>query len=304
MTVHHAIALPPAAHLASLTDLERCYFGYLADYDGNTRAGYEYHLKRFINWCTAMQVEPLTADRTHLSLYVRYLSEEVGLRGSTVNTGMTPIKGFYKWAMLEGFITADPAVHTRLPKVDYRQKYPLEKDEVRKFRGAAKRLGGRHWALGELLTVHALRISEAIGVQIENVQGTERGHRVMNLRRKGGKWTTVPMPIPVVMALEDAIGDRTHGPVITRKDGQPIGRSGATGLVNTIVRNAKLEHMVNPHLIRASVITVHLDGGGDIREAQRLADHEDPRTTSKHYDLSKRNHDTHPAHIMSARLTV
>jgi integrase len=56
--------------------------------------------------------------------------------------------------------------------------------------------------------------------------------------------------------------------------------------------------------LRASVITVHLDGGGDIREAQRLADHEDPRTTSRHYDLSKRNHDTHPVHIVSARLTV
>lgn len=304
MTVTHAIALPPAAHLAALTDLQRVYFGYLADYEGNTRAGYEYHLSRYLTWCQALQIEALTADRTHVALYVRHLSEEIGLRGSTVNTSMTPVKGFYKWAMLEGFIDRDPVVHTRLPKVDYRQKYPLDRDEVRKFRFAAKQLGGRHWALGELLTVHALRISEAIGVRIENCQDVERGHRVMTLRRKGGKWRTVPMPIAVTLAIDDAAGDRTSGPVIAKRDGSPIGRGGATGLVNTIVRHAKLEHAVNPHLLRASVITVHLDSGGDIREAQRLADHEDPRTTSRHYDLSKRNHDTHPVHIVSARLTV
>lgn len=65
-----------------------------------------------------------------------------------------------------------------------------------------------------------------------------------------------------------------------------------------------MKKSVNPHLVRASVITVHLDSGGDIREAQRLADHEDPRTTSRHYDLSKNNHDTHPSHIVSARLTA
>lgn len=81
-------------------------------------------------------------------------------------------------------------------------------------------------------------------------------------------------------------------------------RGGAAGLVATIVRHSGIGRPVNPHLVRASTVTVLLDGGGDIREAQRLADHEDPRTTSRHYDLSKRNHDTHPAHIVSARLTV
>lgn len=299
----HAIALPPAAHLAALTDLQRIYFGYLADYEGQTRAGYEYHLNRYLTWCARMQVDPLTADRTHIALYVRHLSEECGLRGSTVNTGMTPIKGFYRWAMLEGYLDRDPVVHTRLPKVNYRQKYPLDREELRNFRAAAKALGGRHWALGELLTVHALRISEACAVRVENCQDTERGHRVMTFRRKGGRWDTVPLPSVVQMAIDDATGDRTEGPVVTCLDGHPIGRGGGAGLVRTILRHAGIDKPVGPHLIRGSVITSVLDGGGDIREAQRLAGHEDPRTTSRHYDLSKRNHDTHPAHIVSARLT-
>lgn len=294
----------PRGHLVELTPLQRIFFGYLADYDGATRDGYEYHLNGFITWCDHRQIDPMTLDRTHAALYVRHLSEERGLRGSSVNTAMTPVKGMYRWAMLEGFLDRDPIVHIRLPRADYRQKYPLDRDELRKVRAAAKALGGRHWALGEMLTVHALRISEARGVLIENCQDIERGHRVMRFRRKGGSWSTTPMPIVVQMAIDAAAGGRASGPVITRLDGAPLGRGGATGLVRTILRRAGIDKPCNPHLIRGSTITVHLDGGGDIREAQRLAGHQDPRTTSRFYDLSKRNHDTNPVHIVSARLTV
>lgn len=298
-----AIALPAPNTLAAMTHLERVYFGYLADYSGPTRVVYEYHLRRFLSFCDRIRVQALEADRTHLALYVRHLIDS-GLRASTVNGSMTPVKGFYKWALLEGFINRDPVVHTKLPKVDYRQKYPLDRQELREIRAAAKELGGRHWALGELLIAHALRITEATSVRIENYQETERGHRVLRLRRKGGAFVTLPLPIAIQLALDDAAGGRTSGPVIVTRDGRPIGRGGATGLVNTIVRHTRIDKPVNPHLIRASVITVLLDAGGDIREAQYLAGHLDPRTTSRHYDLSKRNHDLHPVHINSARLTV
>lgn len=222
----HAIATPPPAHLSTLTNLQRVFFGFLADYEGATRDLYEYHLTRFLTWCQTHQLDPLNLDRTHVALYVRHLSEGCGLRGSSVNTAMTPIKGMYRWAMLEGHIDRDPVVHVRLPKVDYRQKYPLDREELRRVRAAAKALGGRHWALGELLCVHALRISEACGIQIENYRETERGHRVLTFRRKGGRLATVPLPIPVIMALDDAAGDRTSGPVITRRDGGPLTRAG------------------------------------------------------------------------------
>lgn len=300
----HAIAMPTPAGLSTLTDLERVYFGYLADYEGSTRTGYEYHLTNYLTWCGLHQVNPLLADRTHVALYIRHLSEERGLRGSTVNTCMTSVKGFYRWAMLEGFIDRDPVVHTRMPKADYRSKYPLDREELRSIRRSAKELGGRHWALGELLVAHAMRISECCDLLIENCQDVERGHRVMRARRKGGKIRSIPMPAVVAMAIDDAAGARTSGPVLTTLDGRKMERAAATGLLNTIVRHSEVKRHVNPHLIRASVITSHLDGGGDIREGQRLADHEDPRTTSRHYDLSKTNHDTHPVHIVSARLTA
>lgn len=294
---------PISGPLAALSTVERIFFGYLADYHGETRKLYEYHLNRYFTWCTRIGVDPLAVDRTYMSLYVRHLSEECGLRGSTVNTCMTPVKGFYGWAIDEDLIDRDPTARTKLPKSDYRQKYPLEREELRAMRSAAKRIGGRHWALTELLIVEALRISEASSVLIENFQDVERGHHVLTYKRKGGTWRTIPLPVAVLMAMETAAGDRTSGLLVTRLDGGKLSRPGAAGLVRTVARHAGIKRPINPHLLRGSAITETVDREG-IREGQRLAGHEDPRTTSRHYDLSKNNHDTHPAHLLSARLTV
>lgn len=57
-------------------------------------------------------------------------------------------------------------------------------------------------------------------------------------------------------------------------------------------------------VLRASVITLLAKGDGGLDEGQRLADHEDQRTTRKHYHLDYDDYDTHPAHILSARLTA
>lgn len=121
--------------------------------------------------------------------------------------------------------------------------------------------------MSELLIVHALRISETCGIQIENFQEVDRGHRVLSFRRKGGRIERVPLPVLTLMAMEDAAGERASGPVITTRAGGSLSRSGAAGLVQTITRRAGIDRHVNPHLIRSSVITHALDEGMSIRDA-------------------------------------
>lgn len=299
----HTIALPGLPGLADLTPLQQAYIGYLASYEGRTRAGYERHLNTWLRWCHHQELDPLAVDRAHIAVFVRWLEEHQGLRGSTVNTVMTPVKGFYQWAFLEGLIDRDPAAHARLPKVHYRQKVALEREELRAIRRAGKELGGRHWAFGEMLAM-AMRVTECCEARIERCHEVERGHRVLNFRRKGGKTVTIPLPVPAQLAFDDAAGERTEGFILTTRDGGPLHRSSAAGLLRTMTKRAGIDRPVNPHLIRASIITLMLDDGMSIRDAQWMAGHEDPRTTTKHYDLGRLNHDRHPVHMLSARLTV
>lgn len=298
-------AIVPADLIGSLPPLQRTAIGYLADYTGATRKNYEYHLKRWLGWCEDHDLDPLSVDRAHISLYARDLEEGPRqLRASSINAAFRPIRGFYRYAFLEGVIERDPAVHVRLPRADYRKKVPLEREELRAFRKAAKDLGGRHWALAELLCILGLRVSEACSINIGDYSDIERGHPVARVKRKGGKVVTLPLPVSVLLALQAAAGDRTEGPLIVTRDGRRLHRSTAAGLVHTIAKHARITRPINPHLLRASLITTALDEGMTIRDAQWLAGHADPRTTSRHYDLGMNNHDKHPVHVVSARLTA
>jgi integrase/recombinase XerD len=69
---------------------------------------------------------------------------------------------------------------------------------------AAGLAGGRDHALISLLALNGLRVSEAIGADIEDL-GVERGHRTLTIVRKGGKVVTVPA------STADGSGRRSGG---------------------------------------------------------------------------------------------
>lgn len=297
--MQNATVLTPA--LSDITPQQRVYWGFLAEREGSTRAAYEAHLRRWFQWCEDHGIDAMGVDRTHIAMYVRYLHEVRGLKGSTVNSYVGPVRGFYDHAFHEGEIPRDPAARVKLPRVHYEKKAPLERHELRAISKAGREIGGRHWALTDLLVGFALRISECTNILIENYQTEERGHRVLKFRRKGGGWETKPLPYQMLMALDDAAAGRTEGHLLVAIDGQPLHRSSATGLLNTVVRRAGIGKTVNPHWVRSSAITYLLDSGGSLRDAQHLAGHKDPRTTAI-YDLGTYNHDNNPVHVQAARL--
>ena len=63
-----------------------------------------------------------------------------------------------------------------------------------------------------LLALNGLRVSEAIGADIEHL-GLERGHRTLTVTRKGGKVVTIPLAPRTARAIDLVIGERTEGPL-------------------------------------------------------------------------------------------
>jgi site-specific recombinase XerD len=90
---------------------------YLARYSGHTHALYAHQLRRRFGWCEINGLDPLVGiQRAHVELYVRHLGE-VGLTASSVNTSMHAVRGFFRFAHIDGLIAGDPAVYARLPKI-------------------------------------------------------------------------------------------------------------------------------------------------------------------------------------------
>ena len=175
------------------TDPERLALaGFLAGYRGLTRDAYALDLRQFVSWCERHSLKLFSVHRTDIELYARAL-EEAGRARATVARRLCTVAGFYRYAEEEGLVPVSPAVHVRRPRLDYESHaVGLDRNEVGALLVAAGLGAPAEHALISLLALDGLRVSEAIGADIEAL-GLERGHRTLTVLRKGGKTVTVPL---------------------------------------------------------------------------------------------------------------
>jgi hypothetical protein len=136
-------------------------------------------------------------------------------------------------------------------------------------------------ALISLLTINGLRVSEALGADIDAL-GIERGHRTLTILRKGGKIVTIPLAPRTARAIDLAIGERADGPIFLRPDRQRMDRHCAGRIVHRVARRAGVAKSISPHTLRHAFITAALDAGVPPRDVQEAASHADPRTTMRY----------------------
>jgi integrase/recombinase XerD len=287
---------------ASMSAAQLAAVSFLARYSGRTHALYTYQLKRWFGWCETNGLDPLIGiQRAHLELYIRSLGDS-GLADSSVVTMMHGVRGFFRFAHIDGLISADPAVYARLPKVqrDESRTQGLDRLELIRLLQVAQTITVHHGALAYLLGINALRASEAAAVQVEDYADTLRGYRVLHLVGKGNKPATMPLTVPVLRVLEACRGERTSGPLIRRPvSGKPVDLRDVYRMVARIAKAAGIPRHISPHSLRHAAITNALDAGVPLRDAQILARHADPRTT-EHYDRARGNLDRHGVHFLTA----
>ena len=202
--------------------------GFLARYSGNTRAGYASDLRGWFAWCAEVGLEPFAVLRVHIELYARWLEEDRHLARANIGRRLSTVVGFYRFAVIDGFLTDSPAEHVRRPKIDTESTtLGLDRMELGAFLAQAAASGPMDHALACLLGLLGLRVSEACGIDIEQL-GTERGHRTVTVVGKGAKVAVIPMPPRVARSVDLAAGERLGGSVLLSRSGQRLDRHGAT----------------------------------------------------------------------------
>jgi integrase/recombinase XerD len=239
----------------ALTDTERMtLLGFLAGYRGYTRDAYALDLRQFTTWCWRHQQRLFDVRRVDIECFVRDL-EDRGKARATVARRLCTIAGFYRYAEEEGVIERSPAVHIRRPRIDYESHVAqLDRNELGVILVTAGLSSPRDHALVSLLALNGLRVSEAIGIDIENL-GMERGHRTLTVLRKGGKLVTMPLAPRVARAVDLAIGERLEGPVFVDHERQRLDRHAAGRIVRRIAKRADITKRVGPHTLRHAFIT-------------------------------------------------
>ena len=165
---------------------------------------------------------------------------------------------------------------------------------------AAGLAGARDHALISVLALNGLRVSEAIGADIERL-GLERGHRTLVVHRKGGKTVTIPLAPRTARAVDLAIGERCSGPIFTMANGARLDRHGASRIAAT--RRSPCGDHQTSWATHPTARLHHRRPGCRCAVAcvQEAASHADPRTTMR-YDRARVSLDRHATYIVSALL--
>jgi integrase/recombinase XerD len=230
--------------------------GFLAGCRGVTRDALD--LRQFVAWCDQHDLALFEVRRADIECFARDL-EERGRARATVGRRLSTIAGFYRYAEEEGLLAHSPAAHVRRrvgrPRLDYESHaVGLDRTEVGALLVAAGLGGAAEHALVSLLAINGLRVSEALGADIEAL-GLERGHRTLTIVRKAGKVVTIPLAPRTARAIDLAIGERPDGPIFLDRTGRRLDRHAAWRIVRRLARRAGINKPVGPHTLRHAFIT-------------------------------------------------
>jgi len=272
--------------------------GFLARYSAPTRRSYTTDLRQFFTWCAGHDLGIFDLKRGHVELWARAM-EERGLARATIGRRLSTIVGFYRFAVIDGYLEHSPAEYVRRPRIDTESAtLGLDRMELSAFVAQGSAGSPVDHAVACLLGLLGLRVAEACSIDIEDLS-LERGHRTVRIIGKGSKPAVIPLPPRIARAVDAAAAERTSGALLLTRAGNRLNRHAATRIVRRLARRAGITKHISPHSLRHSFITAALDAGVPLRDVQIAARHADPRTTTR-YDRARNNLDRHASYIVTA----
>ncbi|WP_460871778.1 site-specific tyrosine recombinase XerD [Nocardioides pakistanensis] len=260
----------------------------------NTLKSYRRDLRRYVSYLAQVGVEDLTqVTESAVSGFLMSLregdAEHQPLSAGSAARTVVAVRGFHKFAVREGLTPQDPAAAVRPPASAKRLPKALPLAEIEAILEAAGAPGTalalRDRALLELLYGTGARISEAVGLDLDDLDRTEGS---VLLRGKGSKERIVPVGSYALEALEAylvrsrpelaGVGRGTPAMFLNARGGR-LSRQSAWAVLAKAAERAGVEAEVSPHTLRHSFATHLLDGGADVRVVQELLGHASVTTT-------------------------
>jgi len=166
-----------------VSEAEIAAVAFLSRYSGRTLESYRHDLRTFFQWTADVGINALDATRAHIELYRNSL-EDRRLAAATIDRRLSTVCGFFRFAHIDGRITANPAQYVRRPTVYPNDSAGMDRAALGAFLFTAERHDRAHAALAVLLGLNGLRVSEACATNIEDL-AFERGHRTLRIIGKG-----------------------------------------------------------------------------------------------------------------------
>ncbi|MGY3129274.1 integrase/recombinase XerC [Agrococcus sp. UYP33] len=266
-------------------------------YSANTVRGYRGDLRSLTEHCEGAGLEDAAGLDIDVLRDWLYASAEAGMGKSTIARRSAAARGLSRWIAAHG--GADVAGRLRTPKRDRHLPRVLSRQVMDGVLGSLSAAAGegdpvalRDLAVVELLYASALRVSELVGLDVDDVDLERLTVRVTG---KGSKERVVPFGRPALDAVLDwmrvgrpqlADAERAHPALFLGARGGRLGQRRVHELVTALLEEIPGSGPRGPHTLRHTAATHLLDGGADLRAVQELLGHASLGTTQIYTHVS------------------
>jgi integrase/recombinase XerD len=261
----------------------------------NTLEAYGRDLARLTAYAQAKKRSLLDLRQADLTDFIGSLREE-GLAARSVARAVHALRGFFRFAVREGHIGADPMENLRAPRAFAalpRYLTPAQVEALLAAPDVATALGLRDRAILEVLYATGLRVSELtalrgrdldLEVGIVTCFGKGRKERLVPLGGEARRW--------VIRYLDDSRSELAATPaavpeLFLNHRGRRLSRMGLWGIVRRHAVTAGVQATLTPHVLRHSFATHLLERGADLRALQAMLGHADISTTQIYTHITR-----------------
>ncbi len=263
----------------------------------NTLGAYVHDVEMLLEYLYEEKVEPLDVKLEHLEAFLASLHDKHITPRSQARI-LSGIRSFYRFLVLDGYITADPTLLLESPKIGMKLPEVLSLEEIDALIediDLNKREGQRNRAIIETLYSCGLRVSEACNLKLSDLYLNEG---FIKVEGKGSKQRLVPISERATAEIMDYLADRAEIDIkpghedylfVSAHFRKKMSRITMFHIIKELADHIGLKKTISPHTLRHSFATHLLEGGANLRVIQSMLGHEDIGTTEiyTHIDASR-----------------
>ncbi|MBE7446869.1 MAG: tyrosine recombinase XerC [Planctomycetia bacterium] len=251
------------------------------NFSSQTVRAYRNDLNQYLSFLVAEKChDPGDVTRLFLRGFLAFLKKQ-DYSKTTIARKVVSVRSLYKYLCREGILKCNPLENIRAPKLD--KKLPgfmsvTEAETLLNLPGLNSVPGVRDRAIMETLYSTGMRVSEVVGIDIEDI---DYFNEVVKVRGKGKKERLQPVGNHALDAIRSYLSKRgsdNKALFLNKRGGRLTGRSVAR-MLEKYVKMAGLSLNISPHTFRHSFATHLLDRGADLRSVQELLGHANLSTT-------------------------
>ncbi|MBU0672701.1 MAG: site-specific tyrosine recombinase XerD [Candidatus Margulisbacteria bacterium] len=260
-------------------------------YSENTAKAYDRDLGQFIRFSNGKKSKDI--DRELIKSYLEHLYDN-GYAVSSTERKLACLKSFFHYLVREGKAAADPTSDIKLPKKAKRLPKALSISETIKLISAPREknfMALRNAALLELLYASGMRVSEAAGLNVSDINFSVSFVKCFG---KGSKERIVPINKITLAAIKEYLEkarpkfpQKDKEALFLDKNGQRLTRQGMWLVIKKYVKITGVKGKTSPHTLRHSFATHLLEKGADLRSVQEMLGHADIATTQIYTSVSR-----------------